>query len=446
MKTLLVVAAWFVVTGVGAQNGKPAAQISITDVSCSGQTDGRINLTLQSGALPVAVVWTNMYTGATGTGQIAQLGQPFVLNWLAPGPYTIRLTGANGADSVLTCTVGNPLPLNGNLFILTNFGGFPVFCTYGNNGVAVYEPTGGTPPFSIAWSNGDVDVRADSLSAGPLSVTITDSRGCSKTVDTILVVPQPLAVQIQATGETCLGQNSGRIQLASTTGGIPPYLFSLNGGTASPQTNWTDLSPGIYFLEMEDAAGCIHTEAVLLPSGLEFTLEVGADTTILSGDTLLRVVSVSPPADTLIWKPAYGVQKLSATDYLLSPRYGTTYEVTAINTDGCMATDALRVDVDRYREVYVPNVFSPHAQLVENQLLTVYGDAGIRTVSQFSVYDRFGRRWFQKQNFPVNDPATGWDGTHDTDQAPAGVYLWRAVLLLNDGRELLLQGDVTLLR
>lgn len=112
-----------------------------------------------------------------------------------------------------------------------------------------------------------------------------------------------------------------------------------------------------------------------------------------------------------------------------------------------MATDELHVEVKRERDVYVPNVFAPEmADLTENQVFSVYGGKGIKTVSSLRVYDRFGRLWFENRNFAVNDPAAGWGGAHEAAEAPAGVYLWRAVLLYNDGRELLLQGDVTLVR
>lgn len=447
MKTMLFALAWLVATGAGAQSGKPSAQFSVTDVSCTGAQDGRIQLTLLSGALPVSMLWVNMSSGASGAGQLTQFGQPFVLSGLAHGLYRITLTGANGLDSISTQTINNPAPLGGDLFILTNFGGFPVACSYGMNGVTVYEPAGGTPPYQIAWSNGDVDVRADSLGSGSLSVTVTDAGGCSIVVDTTLTVPDPLTAQVDAEGETCFGQNSGSIDLSAPAGGIPPYLFSLNGGIQSAKKTWDNLQPGVYFVKMEDAAGCEFTQVVLLPSGLELIFDLGPDTTIFSGDSLFRLVEVNPPADTLIWQPTYGVQQISPSTYLLAPEYSLTYQVTAINADGCMATDELHVEVKRERDVYVPNVFAPEmADLTENQVFSVYGGKGIKTVSSLRVYDRFGRLWFENRNFAVNDPAAGWGGTHEAAEAPAGVYLWRAVLLYNDGRELLLQGDVTLVR
>jgi hypothetical protein len=190
----------------------------------------------------------------------------------------------------------------------------------------------------------------------------------------------------------------------------------------------------------------VKTEAVILPSGLEFILTLSNDTTMLSGDTLRLLYATDPPADTLIWQPAQGVQVISPTEMLFFPTFSTTYQVTAVNADGCLAEGAIRITVSRDRDTYVPNVFAPAAQNVDNRRFTVFGSAGIRTVALFQVFDRFGRLWFENRNFPVNDPAAGWDGAQATEEAPVGVYLWRAVVQYTDGREIKLQGDVTVVR
>ncbi len=443
---MLIAFAWFAITGVGAQTGKPAVLVSAMDVSCTGQTDGRLDITLGSGAVPVVFQWTNLSNGASGNGQFAQIGQSAALNNLLPGLYRLTFMASDGADTSVERTIKNPPPLGGNLFLLTNFGGFPVACAYGGSGVALFEALGGTPPYTYQWSNGDQDIRADSLSAGPLSVSISDARGCSLFVDTVLSVPAPLEATLAVEGETCFGQNSGSIRIATAGGGIPPYQFSLNGGPFSDQSNWSNLVPGPYFIQLEDAAGCAITLAALLPTGLEFTLKLGADTTIYSGDSLSRWIATNPPADTLIWHPASGVHMLSANEVLLFPAFTTAYRVTAMNTDGCLATDEILVTVLRNRDIYVPNVFAPEAQIAENQLFTVFGSGGIRTISLLQVYDRFGRLWFENRNFPVNDATSGWNGSNDSEAAPVGVYLWRTVVQYTDGRELFLQGDVTVLR
>lgn len=446
MKAMLLALAWFAAAGVGAQTGEPAVQVSATAVSCFGKMDGRLDLTLTSGAAPVAFLWNNLANGASGNGVLPQIGNSEMLTNLAPGNYRLVFTDANGMGTTVERMVNEPSLLEGKLFVLNNFGGFPVACAYSGNAVALLDAKGGTEPYTISWSNGDVDIRADSLSSGPLSVTITDANGCSFSLDTVLNLPTPLLLDLEVVGEICAGQNSGSIRVESAQGGVPPYRFSLNGGPLTTTTLWTNLPPSPYFIQMEDAAGCTVDRSALLPSGITFTLKLGADTTIFSGDTLRRFILTDPPADTLIWRPAQNVQMLSANEALIFPNFTTTYRVTAMNTDGCMATDEITVTVARSRDIYVPNAFAPKADIAENQVFTVFGGGGIQAVALLQVYDRAGRLWFENRNFPPNDPASGWDGSFRSDEAPVGVYPWRAIVRYTDGREILLQGDVTVIR
>ncbi|MBK8966518.1 MAG: gliding motility-associated C-terminal domain-containing protein [Saprospiraceae bacterium] len=444
--TLTVLCWWLAIWCLPAQNGVPQIQLAVTDISCAGNNDGKIELTLLSGALPVSFQWANLNTGASGTGQFTLLNQPLNLSNLMPGMYQFNFNAADGTDTIIQRLVHEPLPLQGKLVSLTNFGGFQITCADGADGRVLFDVTGGTPPLSYTWTNGDQGSRADSLSAGPVSVTVTDNRGCTLSADTVLSAPTPIISTLDALGEICLDQNTGRISIETVSGGVPPYLYSLNDDPAGSQTSWSNLPDGYYFVHIEDAVGCVQTEAAILPSGLEFVLELSNDTSMLTGDTLRLPYYSDPPADTLIWSPATGVQVFSQGEVLLFPQFSTTYHVTAISAEGCVAEDDIRIEVSRDRDVYVPNVFAPAALDPENQRFSVYGSAGIRTVALFQVFDRFGRLWFENRNFPVNDATAGWDGTQGADEAPVGVYLWRAVLHYTDGREHRLQGDVTVIR
>ncbi len=446
MKFKLTVMAWLVVAVLSAQTSKPLVQVAVTDISCAGQTDGQIELTLTSGSLPVSFQWVNLNSGALGIGQFTSLNQPLLLTGLAHGLYRFHFVDANNLDTVLQRVLLNPPPLQGQIALLSKFGAYQLSCAQGNDGEVLLEITGGTLPLTFNWSNGDKGIRADSLPAGPVSVSVMDARGCLLQVDTQLLAPTPINTTLQVEGETCIGENSGSIAIETLGGGVPPYQFFLNTDPPGSQMIWQDLPHGQYFLNVRDAIGCVHTTGVILPSGIEFTLKLGADTSMLSGDTLLLTFYSDPPADTLIWKPAAGVQWISNKEVLLFPRFSTTYEVTAVSAIGCLAFDDISVTVSRDRETYVPNVFAPAAQNTGNGQFTVFGSPGIRTVELLQVFDRFGRLWFENKNFPVNDPDSGWNGTEGGDEAPVGVYVWRAVLRYTDGRQVQLQGDVTVIR
>ena len=425
---------------------QPVVQISATSISCAGRSDGRLELTLQAGALPVDFQWINLNNNAQGVGQFATLNQPLTLAGLPPGLYRFTFTDALGADTTVQIPIAEPPPLRIEFLPLPDFNGFQLACAGDQIGLVQIEATGGTPPLTFNWSNGDNGARADSLAAGPVAVTVTDTRGCILTADTLLTAPPPMTVVVETVGETCFGQNSGEISVVSVAGGLPPYQFALNANPPGNQTSWTKLAHGPYFVHITDGATCRHTAGVVLPSGLQFILDLGPDTTLYTGDTLRLSPKIEPPADSLLWTPSPGAIKVSNEEMLLLPPFSGAYELRAMSADGCVAIDEIRITVTRKRDIYLPNVFTPKAHEVENQRFTVYGSAGIRDVASLSVYDRFGRLWFENRHFPVNDPGSGWSGADGPDEAPPGVYLWRAVLLFTDGREELLVGDVTLVR
>lgn len=421
-------------------------QIAATSISCAGRSDGKLELTLQAGTLPVNFQWINLNNNAQGVGQFAALNQPLPLTGLPVGLYRFTFTDALGADTTLQLPIAEPAPLQGKLLSLGAAAGFQLACAADQTGIVQVEAMGGTPPMTFSWSNGDKGVRADSLGAGAISVTITDTRGCLLHLDSLLTAPPAITAQFETAGETCFGQNSGQISITSVDGGVPPYRFALNNNVPGNQAAWNQLAHGPYFVHITDAAGCRYTAGVVLPGGVQLTLDLGPDTTLFTGDTLRLLPVVAPPADSFVWTPPAGVLKSSNEEMLLLPPYSGVYELRAISAGGCVALDEIRITVTRKRDIYLPNVFAPAAQNAENRSFAVYGSAGILEVARLSVYDRFGRLWFDRRHLPVNDPAAGWDGADGRDEAPPGVYLWRAELRFTDGREERLMGDVTLVR
>lgn len=432
----------------------PAAQnltvnVQVTNISCIGKTDGKVKLSIVSGALPVAYQWTNLNNGFNGTGQIFSVNPQATLSNLTAGDYQFTLTDATGKDTVLQTKVAEPAQLQGQIQFVTNFGGYVLRCPDSKDGRALAFVTGGTvaADYKFSWSNGEADILADSLPAGPISVTVTDDRGCMLKLTDTISGPSPIETQIAAVGETCFGESSGQIELQSITGGVPPYSIRFDGNLqASGQTQWLNLPNGQYFIIVEDVNGCSKTDGVVLPSGLEFTFDAGPDTALFSGDTLLLALLTDKPIDTLFWSPAQYVLPAGATEARLFPYFDTEFYITAVDTNGCVAADRIVVTVHRNRQVFVPNVFAPAGKMPENQSFTVFGGGGIHEVALLQVYDRFGKQWFENRRFPVNDPNAGWRGNAGAREADPGVYFWYAVVRYTDGREETLRGDVTLIR
>jgi gliding motility-associated-like protein len=111
----------------------------------------------------------------------------------------------------------------------------------------------------------------------------------------------------------------------------------------------------------------------------------------------------------------------------------------------CLRTDSMPPEQETKQNWYVPNVFSPNEDGL-NDFLGFYADKSLVEVKLFTVVDRWGEICFQRENLPANNDLEGWDGTFRGKKAPLGVYGWYAKVLFTDGEELILKGDVSIVR
>lgn len=423
------------------------AELNAAAISCTDRDDGVLQISLIDGASPATFQWTRLPNSPAGSGSVSASSPIASISDLPPGAYRVSLVDANGADTIMFAIVEEPLPLSAALSIATDFNGFGVSCSGGADGQLRAQVSGGTPYYVFDWSAGNANnPLADSLEAGEHRLTVSDSRGCSLELSATLTEPAPIETQVNAVGEKCFGENSGLIELQQTTGGVAPYLASLDDEPFATQTVWPDLLPGAHFLTVEDANGCRHIDGVVLPTGFQFAFSAGSDTVLLAGDSLHVALSSANLLDTVIWTPSASVAAADAQTATLFPLFSTRYQLTAIDLSGCKAVDDLSVVVRRDRAIYAPGAFAPEGQNADNQRFTIYGGEGIRAVATLQVFDRLGRLIFENRNFPVNDPASGWDGIVDGEIALPGVFVWHAVIDFTDGREEVYQGDVFLLR
>jgi hypothetical protein len=420
------------------------------NISCAGLSDGGFKITLLSGGVGISYQWASFPIATVGgVGTLSNNGPVDVLQNLPPGNYRFVVSSTTGMDTTFIAALMDPLPLSGGVQALSNYNGFPVACADGpGSGMVQAMVQGGTPGYSYSWSAGSGAQIATGLPAGDHLLRVVDGNGCLLELPFALNAPAPIQPQIRAVGEKCLGQHNGLIEVTAVSGGVGPFSVQFEGETRPlADALWGDLPPGTYFLDVLDANGCPSDQGVVLPSGLEFEFEIGADTSMFSGDTLLLPLSGDLALASLRWTPADAVEVDTAGRFArFFPFSDAAFTVSVQDTNGCQATDAFALRVRYKREVYAPNVFSPVSNVPENQYFTLYGGGGITQIAALRVFDRFGRLWFEGQNLPLGVPTLGWDGRGGGDDAQPGVYFWQALLQFSDGRRESYQGDLTLLR
>ena len=112
---------------------------------------------------------------------------------------------------------------------------------------------------------------------------------------------------------------------------------------------------------------------------------------------------------------------------------------------GCTAVDDILIRVNKNRDVYIPNGFSPNGDGV-NDFFTIYGkEEQITKVHTFQVFSRWGEPVFlARQDFEINRGNHGWDGTHRGEELNPAVFVYFVEVEFIDGTIELFKVDVTL--
>ena len=316
----------------------------------------------------------------------------------------------------------------------------------------------GITPAVLQWQNTSLAISGaeiidgsggifnlNALQPGNYKIYIANGFGADTSLNVVLTAPPPITYELTFEGEKCYGKASGWIELSDFVGGIPPYNVLVDDQTA-PNNRWENLHYGSYFVEIEDAAGCLIKEAVVLPSGLEFDFEMGDSLHIFSGDTISGVFVTDHILQNITWTPTDCCLFHVDGTYQVFPKQSMDIHIIVTDSNGCKSEDNWEVMVHRKRSIYAPNVFTPMSGITENQVFSLFSGGGIKELKWLRIGDQTGRLWYSAQHIAVDDPSNGWDGTASGKQAPIGVYFWAAEVVYTDGRTELLHGDVTLVR
>lgn len=419
----------------GFQLSQPAplsANTQETPVTCHGQADGQLLISLvQGGTPPYFYGWDP--TLSIGNAPLAEN--------LATGSYAVTVSDANGCDQVVFLEVGTPSPL-----VLQMVSQSPASCFGSSDGNLSVLAQGGNGTFLYQWDNGRTGALQDNLAAGNYTLTVSDIKGCQEVRTFSVTEPPALSMILSAEPPDCIQRENGQIEVFPA-GGTPPYQFALDGAPFGLQPVFGRLSGGSYVVMVRDAQGCLHSDTLILEDPADFTIELGDDISISSGESVpLQVTDNSPLPVSISWTAPYG-GTLSCTqcpDPVASPGYTITYTAMATDERGCRASDRITVFVVANRTVLVPTAFTPNGD-GQNDLLLVHGHDGA-TITSMRVFDRWGEAVYEAELFPINDSLTGWDGRYRGAELNPGVYIWVLEVVFPDGFRQQFTGQTTLIR
>lgn len=209
-----------------------------TDVSCHGQKDGKIDLSVYGGNPPYTFYWSNNKE----TEDIYEL---------TAGEYTVYVTDMKGFTAVKKVFIEEPEPLKVKAIVnnVSKIGE--------KDGSIILKMESGSPDTRFQWSNGSRSKDLKGLSPGNYKVQITTGATCS--VEKQFTVKEPLKARFTVKNVFCNGGRDGAVKV-SVRGGKPPYEINWSNGLKSNYIN--RLSAGRYGVSIKDAWGYNFTDTI----------------------------------------------------------------------------------------------------------------------------------------------------------------------------------------
>jgi gliding motility-associated-like protein len=244
----------------------------------------------------------------------------------------------------------------------------------------------------------------------------------------------------------CNGLPEGEIRVQGF-GGVEPYMFSATGEQYVMTDTLIGLLAGDYFVKIKDAEGCIDSVAATITQPPALTVIASPqDTTIDLGFDFLINTTTAPFGRPVafLWTPPLGLSCINCAEPTVIATESQIYLVQITDSTGCLAYDSVRVKVNNYRPVYAPNIFNPDFDY-PNDHFTLFGGPAAANINLLRIYDRWGELVFEKEDFELNQPALGWDGTF-REKLVDGVFTYYARVQFINQTEVDVEGNVTVIR
>ena len=285
------------------------------NISCFGQSDGLINISVSGGLSPYTFDWSN--------GQTTE-----DIDSLSAATYSVLVTDANGCEGDHSVILTQPTDLS-----LAVVQSLPVSCNGSSNGQVTVLASGGVPSYSYLWSNGDVDPILNNAAIGTYQVVASDLNGCQDSLTVIVTGPSALTATIlNVTNVTCFGGSNGSATI-NAAGGTAPYSY-LWVATGQFIQTIGGLSAGTHQYLVTDANGCQFAGSVDVTQPTQIILVTSNDTTVCPGSLVPMSVNVTGGGGTYLitWQNGQGF----GTEYQAYITQTTNVPVIAQDQFGCL--------------------------------------------------------------------------------------------------------------
>ena len=211
------------------------------NISCFGFNDGKIEIEVNGGFLSPGETYKYEWRKDDITSAIISTEKD--LDGLVAGKYWITITDSNNCvlETDIDIEQYDQIEYSG---LTSDYNGFEVSIKGNTDGFINITPKGGTGDYLYEWKRQELDGTLDNtfsastqnlegLKIGKYTLTLTDSNGCTITLDDPFVLEEPNELLIdlgnEPTNILCYGEKTGDFKAIITQGSVPTYQYILNG-------------------------------------------------------------------------------------------------------------------------------------------------------------------------------------------------------------------------
>ena len=310
---------------------------NVSGTTCGDPTTGELEVFVASGSAPYDLT---LYKNGSATNVVTTNNSSYVFSNLDYGFYHVYVEDyAGGTAFTETVVIDESDALDFGFAITGDSQCVP------NLGIATVTGQTGIGPYTYLWSNGQTTSTATGLTAGNVSVVVTDSNGCQTNKTATIPTVSSLGLlnfnTITASCFDCDGSFTMNI-----SGGSAPYYYSVSNGytvtTNSTSITLTGLCPTVYTVQVFDNGYCQITESVAILSDGAFTIDSVNVNNSTCGNNGSIEVNINSPSGTILTYTLTGGTSGSVTtittqssSHTFDNLSGDTYYLKVISNEGC---------------------------------------------------------------------------------------------------------------
>ncbi|HRO48285.1 PKD domain-containing protein [Agriterribacter sp.] len=275
------------------------------------------------------------------------------------------------------------------------------------------------------------------------NVVAKDDLGCSATGSAAVTVVQPEQLKVQPDTGICYGKQV-QLHVSGTT--VYQWIRNTNGLSsihiADPVAQ--PVATTVYTITGGDQYGCFSDTADIVVSVYDLpSVSAGRDVEVLAGTPVQLQADGTPDIVSWKWTPDQYLSCGNCPAPVSKALATTEYHITVTNAHGCTASDGMILKMQcEESKVHIPNAFTPNGD-GRNDVFTILG---ISYVKHLVIYNRYGKKVFERRNYIAADRSLGWDGTFNGELLPTGSFVYFAEMECESGGIFTRKGTVTMIR